>query len=59
MNSDKWRTIDDDTQGLTPERWQRQTICVMKEEEDPPVLKIAWLHQYEDSGTSLKRVKKD
>ena len=28
-----------------------------KKEEDLPALKIVWIHQYEDSGTTLKRTK--
>ena len=27
--------------------------------EDSQVLKIAWMHQYKDSKTTLKRAKKD
>ena len=37
----------------------RLHVSIKKEEEDSPELKIAWMHQYDDSKTTLKREKKD
>ena len=41
------------------EQSQRQIMCQVKEEEDTPALKIAWMHQYMDLKTTLKREKND
>ena len=37
-----------------------ETMCQEKNvEEDLPVLKIVWMHQYKDLKITLERVKKD
>ena len=38
---------------------QRKEAEAEAEEEDSSVLKIAWMHQYEDLKTTLKRAKKN
>ena len=37
----KVNDFDNDVEGLTPERWQRHTMCQEKEEENTSLLKIA------------------
>ena len=47
------KKVDEGAQGLIFERWHRQIMCQeKKEEKDSPVLKMANMHQYEDSKTS-------
>ena len=55
-NSPKNKKVDD-AQDLTTD--DIDYICQEKEEEDSPALKIAWMYQYDDLRTTLKRVKKD
>ena len=45
-NGPEDKKVDNNTQGLTFERWHRQTIY--KRKKNLPALKIAWMHQYGD-----------
>ena len=42
---------NDDAQGLTSNKTLIVNMCQEKEEEDSPILKIAWTYQYKDSKT--------
>ena len=52
INDPKDKEIDNDAQGLTPERWHKKMIWITKE-ENLPALKIARMHLYD--GYILKR----
>ena len=50
------KKLDEDVQGLTSERWDKQTILSRKE-ENTSSLKIVWMQEYEDKRTTLKKRK--
>ena len=45
------KKVNDDTQVLTSKSWNRQ-MYQEKNAEYLPILKIVWMHQYEDTKTT-------